>query len=60
MSSNVLKSCSRETAAQILAGGAHLYGLGEADFQKADAAAARSSAGTNGAPAGKRGVPVAG
>jgi hypothetical protein len=42
-------------------GGAHLYGLTEADFQKADAAAARASVGTNGAPTGKRGgVTVAG
>jgi predicted TIM-barrel fold metal-dependent hydrolase len=40
VSSNVLKSCSRETAAQILMGGAHLYGFTEADFQKADKAAA--------------------
>jgi predicted TIM-barrel fold metal-dependent hydrolase len=40
VSSNVLKSCSRETAAQILMGGAHLYNFTEADFQKADRAAA--------------------
>ena len=40
VSSNVLKSCSRETAAQILMGGAHLYDFTEADFQKADKAAA--------------------
>ncbi len=40
VSSNVLKSCSRETAAQILMGGAHLYNFTEADFQKADKAAA--------------------
>jgi predicted TIM-barrel fold metal-dependent hydrolase len=43
VSSNLLKSCSRETAAQILMGGAHLYGFSETDFQKADKAA---SAGT--------------
>jgi hypothetical protein len=51
----VLKSCSRETAVQILMGGAHLYGFSEADFAKADAAAA-ARAGTNGgsAPAPKR------
>ena len=40
VSSNVLKGCSRDTAAKILAGGAGLYGLTEADFQKADKAAA--------------------
>ena len=40
VSSNVLKSCSRETAAQILMGGAHLYNFTEADFQRADKAAA--------------------
>ena len=40
VSSNLLKNCSRETAAQILMGGAHLYGFTEADFQKADKAAA--------------------
>ena len=42
VSDNVLKHCSRETAAQILMGGAHLYGLGPADFEKADAAVAAS------------------
>ena len=31
----------REIAAQILMGGAHLYGFTEADFKKADAAAAK-------------------
>jgi predicted TIM-barrel fold metal-dependent hydrolase len=40
VSNNVLKSCSRETAAKILMGGAHLYNFTEADFQKADKAAA--------------------
>jgi len=40
VSNNVLKNCSRETAAQIFMGGAHLYGFTEADFQKADKAAA--------------------
>jgi predicted TIM-barrel fold metal-dependent hydrolase len=49
VSDNVLKSCSRETAAQILMGGAHLYGFGPADFEKADAAAA----------AGRRAAPEA-
>ena len=34
------KNVPREIAAQILAGGAHLYGFTEADFRKADAAAA--------------------
>jgi predicted TIM-barrel fold metal-dependent hydrolase len=52
VSSNLLKACSRETAAQILMGGAHLYGLTEADFQKADKAAE--------AWAGKRVVSIAG
>ena len=63
VSDNVLKSCARETAAQILMGGAHLYGLGEADFAKADAAAARGHAGTNGAEAAaakRSGVAVGG
>ena len=63
VSNNVLKSCSRETAAQILMGGAHLYGFTEADFAKADAAAA-AHAGTNGGPdaasAKRRGVAVGG
>ena len=40
VSNNLLKSCSRETAAQIMMGGAHLYGFTEADFEKADKAAA--------------------
>jgi predicted TIM-barrel fold metal-dependent hydrolase len=40
VSDNVLKHCSRETAAQIFMGGAHLYGMTEADFKKADAVAA--------------------
>jgi len=44
VSENVLKNCSRETAAQILMGGAHLYGLSEADFKKADAAAGAADA----------------
>ncbi len=37
---NLLKNVPREIAGQILMGGAHLYGFTEADFQKADAAAA--------------------
>jgi len=40
---NVLKNCSRETAAQIFMGGAHLYGITEDDFKKADAAASPRS-----------------
>ena len=58
MSDNLLKNCSRETAAQILMGGAHLYGFTDADFEKADAAAARAAAGANGGAA-PHGVPVA-
>jgi predicted TIM-barrel fold metal-dependent hydrolase len=41
VSSNLLKRVSRETAAQILAGGAGLYAFGDTHFAKADAAAAR-------------------
>jgi hypothetical protein len=37
-----MKNVPREIAAQIFMGGAHLYGLGEADFKKADAAAAKT------------------
>ena len=40
VSANLLKACSRDTAAKILMGGAHLYGFTDADFQKADKAAA--------------------
>ena len=40
VSSNVLKGCSRDTAAKILGGGAGLYGFTDADFQKADKVAA--------------------
>jgi uncharacterized protein len=39
VSFNVLKTCSRDTAAKILIGGAHLYGFTDADFAKADKAA---------------------
>src|SRR6266540_748088 len=49
VSNNLLSTVSRKTAAQILLGGAGLYGFTEADFEKADAAAAKH------APAG---VPV--
>ena len=42
VSSNLLKHCSRDTAAKIMMGGAHLYGFTEAHFQKADLAAAAS------------------
>jgi hypothetical protein len=59
VSSNVLKSCSRDTAAKILMGGAHLYGFTEADFQKADRAA-EARASKKGKPVGKRAVAVAG
>ncbi len=38
---NVLKSCSRETAAHIFMGNAHLYAISDADFKTADDAAAR-------------------
>ena len=38
VSSNVLKNCSRDTAAKVLGGGARLYGFTEADFEKADKA----------------------
>jgi predicted TIM-barrel fold metal-dependent hydrolase len=57
VSDNVLKHCSRETAAQILMGGAHLYGLTDAHFERADAAAARFAARAAGEP-GRPGVPV--
>jgi len=39
VANNVLASCSRDTAAKILAGGASLYGFTDAHFQKADKAA---------------------
>ena len=45
---NLLKNVPREIAAQILLGGASLYGLGEAHFQKADAAAEKWRAARNG------------
>jgi uncharacterized protein len=38
---NLLKNVPREIAAAIFMGGAHLYGFTEADFKKADAAAAK-------------------
>ena len=41
VSQNLLKNVPREIAADILMGGAHLYGFSEADFKKADAAAAK-------------------
>lgn len=43
VSKNLLNNVSRETAAQIFMGGAHLYNFGEGDFAKADAAAAKNS-----------------
>ena len=39
VSNNLLKTVPREMAAQILYGGANLYGFAEGDFKKADAAA---------------------
>ena len=61
VSSNVLKSCSRDTAAKILMGGAQLYGVTDADFQKADKAAGASTSTSGDAkPAGRRGVAMVG
>jgi hypothetical protein len=40
VSENLLKNVPRPIAAQILMGGAHLYGFTEEDFKKADTAAA--------------------
>jgi len=47
---NLLKNVPREIAAQILMGGANLYGFTDADFKKADTAAAarKRTAGTAG------------
>ena len=39
VASNLLSNVTRETAAQILMGGAHLYGMGEEHFAKAALAA---------------------
>jgi uncharacterized protein len=44
VANNLLKGCSRDTAAKIMMGGAHLYGFTEADFQKADKAASAGMA----------------
>ena len=44
MADNLLKNIARELAAQILLGGAHLYGFTEADFQRADAQKAGAAA----------------
>jgi predicted TIM-barrel fold metal-dependent hydrolase len=41
VSNNVLRTVSRETAAQIFLGGAGLWGFGEEDFRRADAAMER-------------------
>ncbi len=38
VSTNLLNNVGRETAAQILAGGAALWGFGDAHFERADAA----------------------
>jgi predicted TIM-barrel fold metal-dependent hydrolase len=48
VSENLLKNVARDTAAQILMGGAHLYGFTGAHFAKADAAV-RARAGEGGA-----------
>jgi predicted TIM-barrel fold metal-dependent hydrolase len=40
VSENLLKNVPRKVAEQILGGGAHLYGFTDADFKKADVAAA--------------------
>ncbi len=59
VAANVLKNCSRETAAAIFMGGAHLYGITEADFARADAVAARTAAArANGGAAKARGALV--
>jgi predicted TIM-barrel fold metal-dependent hydrolase len=44
VSTNLLKNVPREIAAQIMAGGAHLYGFTDEHFKKADAAAAKIAA----------------
>jgi len=60
VATNLLKNVPREIAAQILGGGARLYGFTESDFQKADAAAAATgklttiSAGHRAANEGRR------
>jgi hypothetical protein len=40
-----MKNVPREIAAQIFMGGAHLYGFSDADFARADIAAARQNGG---------------
>jgi predicted TIM-barrel fold metal-dependent hydrolase len=57
VSNNLLGNCSRDTAAKILMGGAHLYAFTEADFQKADKAAGAAGAAGQ---AGKRIAAVGG
>jgi predicted TIM-barrel fold metal-dependent hydrolase len=49
VSENLLRGVSKETAGKILGGGASLYGFTEADFKKADAAAARVKRGAGAA-----------
>jgi hypothetical protein len=44
VSSNLLRTVRRETAAQIFMGGAHLYGFTETDFAKATATGQASAA----------------
>ena len=41
VSSNLLNNAPRDMAAEILMGGAHLYGFTDEDFKRADAAAAK-------------------
>ena len=41
VSRNLLNTVPRELAAEIFMGGAHLYGFTDANFQQADAAAAK-------------------
>jgi len=61
VSNNLLEGCSRDTAAKIMMGGAHLYGFTEAHFQKADqAAGASKSTSGEGRPAGRRKVATVG
>jgi hypothetical protein len=47
VSENLLKNVPREMGAQILMGGASLYGFTEAHFKKADAAASRPRGGAS-------------
>jgi predicted TIM-barrel fold metal-dependent hydrolase len=53
VANNLLRTCSRDTAAKIFMGGAHLYGFTEADFRKADEAARADAELLNGKEVGK-------